>query len=141
MPVIVPAKPVIAAKTSLFHVRSNAKCAISSAVRLKVKAMANLTPRTKCSLGCTSWVAVLSAAFRVSAFLIQSVIVVSHLLLFDAALEATFLVQQKTVQQVLRFFGANVVLDYGGYAGCPWYGHGGVVNVVQAVRVAETVLR
>ena len=98
MPVIVPAKPVMAAKISLFHVRSNAKCAISRAVRLKVRAMANLTPRTRRSLGCTSSVAVLSAAFRVSAFLIQSVIVVSHLLLFDAALEAAFLVQQKTVQ-------------------------------------------
>jgi len=74
MPVIVPAKPVMAAKTSLFHVRSNAKCAISSAVRLKVKAMANFTPRTKRSLGGTSCtVTVLSVVFRVNACLIQSV--------------------------------------------------------------------
>ena len=72
MPVIVPAKPVMAAKTSLFHVRSNARCAISSAVRLKVKAMANLTPRTRRSLGGTSsatLAAVLSVVFRRERFL------------------------------------------------------------------------
>ena len=77
MPVIVPAKPVMAAKTSLFHVRSNARCAISSAVRLKVNVMANLTPRTKRSLGSTSSVtlaAVVSVVFFfVRAFFIQSV--------------------------------------------------------------------
>ena len=74
IPVIVPAKPVMAAKTSLFHVRSNAKFAISSAVKLKVNAMANLTPKTKRSLGGTSSaVAVLSVVFRVNARLIQSV--------------------------------------------------------------------
>ena len=74
IPVMVPAKPVIAAKTSLFHVRSNARCAISNAVRLKVSAMANLTPKTKRSLGGTSSAAaVLSVVFRVNARLIQSV--------------------------------------------------------------------
>ena len=78
---MVPAKPVIAAKTSLFHVRSNAKCAISSAVKLKVNAMANLTPKTKRSLGGTSSVAaVLSVVFRVNALLIQSVMVPHPLL-------------------------------------------------------------
>jgi len=71
---MVPAKPVIAANTSLFHVRSNAKCAISSAVKLKVNVMANLTPKTKRSLGGTSSsAAVLSVVFRVNARLIQSV--------------------------------------------------------------------
>lgn len=69
MPVIVPVKPVIAAKTSLFHVRSNAKWAISMAVRLKANAMANLTPRTKRSLGGTSSATV----FLVRARFIQSV--------------------------------------------------------------------
>jgi len=74
IPVMVPVKPVIAANTSLFHVRSNARCAISSAVKLKVRAMANLTPKTKRSLGCTSSaVTVLSVVFRVNARLIQSV--------------------------------------------------------------------
>jgi len=73
MPVIVPAKPVIAAKTSLFHVRSNAKCAISMAVKLKAKAMANLTPRTRRSLGDTSVAIVLSVVLRVNARFIQSV--------------------------------------------------------------------
>ncbi len=71
---MVPAKPVIAAKTSLFHVPKRAKCAISNAVRLKVRAMANLTPKTKRSLGGTSSAdAVLSVVFRVNARLIQSV--------------------------------------------------------------------
>jgi hypothetical protein len=69
----VPAKPVIAAKTSLFHVRSNAKCAISKAVKLKAKAMANLTPRTRRSLGGTSAAAVLSTVLLVKARFIQSV--------------------------------------------------------------------
>ena len=74
MPVIVPAKPVIVAKTSLFHVPKRARCAISSAVRLKVNAIANFTPRTKRSLGGTSSAdAVLSVVFRVNARLIQSV--------------------------------------------------------------------
>ena len=81
MPVIVPASPVMATKTSLFHVRSNAKCAISMAVKLKVKAMANFVPRTKRSLGVISsafssafsFNAVLSVILRVSAFFIQSV--------------------------------------------------------------------
>ena len=74
MPVIVPAKPVIAANTSLFHSPSRARCAISRAVRLKVKAMANFTPRTRRSLGGTSCaVMVLSVVFRVRARFIQSV--------------------------------------------------------------------
>jgi len=76
MPVIVPAKPVMAAKTSLFHVPSNAKCAISKAVKLNAKAMANFTPRTKRSLGDTSsaTAAVLSVVLlRVNACFIQSV--------------------------------------------------------------------
>jgi hypothetical protein len=81
---MVPAKPVIAAKTSLFHVPKRAKCAISSAVKLNVRAMANLTPRTKRSLGGTSSSAtVLSAVFRVNARLIQSVMI-SHPLLSQA---------------------------------------------------------
>ena len=75
MPVIVPAKPVMVAKTSLFHVCKSARCAISMAVRLNVNVMANFTPRTKRSLGATSsaMVAVLSGVLRVSAFFIQSV--------------------------------------------------------------------
>ena len=75
MPVMVPAKPVMVAKTSLFHVCSSAKCAISMAVRLNVNVMANLTPRTRRSLGGTSSAtrAVLSVVLRVSAFFIQSV--------------------------------------------------------------------
>ena len=75
MPVIVPANPVIVAKTSLFHVCKRAKCAISMAVRLNVNVMANFTPRTRRSLGGTSSVtsAVLSVVLRVSAFFIQSV--------------------------------------------------------------------
>ena len=81
MPVMVPAKPVMAAKTSLFHVPKRAKCAISSAVRLKVKAMANFTPRTRRSLGGTSSAdAVLSVVFRVNARLIQSAMVPHPLL-------------------------------------------------------------
>lgn len=71
---MVPAKPVMAANTSLFHAPSRARCAISSAVRLKVKAMANFTPRTRRSLGGTSAeVTVLSVVFRVNARFIQSV--------------------------------------------------------------------
>ena len=75
MPVIVPANPVIVAKTSLFHMCSSARCAISMAVRLNVNVMANFTPRTRRSLGSTSSAmrAVLSVVLRVSAFLIQSV--------------------------------------------------------------------
>ena len=76
MPVIVPARPVIVAKTSLFHVCKRAKCAISMAVRLNVNVMANLTPRTRRSLGATSsatLATVLSVVLRVSAFFIQSV--------------------------------------------------------------------
>ena len=76
MPVIVPANPVMAAKTSLFHMCSSAKCAISMAVRLKVSVMANFTPRTSRSLGGTSsatLATVLSVVLRVSAFFIQSV--------------------------------------------------------------------
>ena len=75
MPVIVPANPVIVAKTSLFHVCSKARCAISMAVRLNVNVMANLTPRTRRSLGTTSSAtrAVLSVVLRVRAFFIQSV--------------------------------------------------------------------
>jgi hypothetical protein len=85
MPVIVPAKPVIAANTSLFQVPKRAKCAISSAVKLKVNAIANLTPSTKRSLGGTSSaVAVLSVVFRVNARLIQSAMV-PHPLLSEAA--------------------------------------------------------
>lgn len=81
MPVMVPAKPVIAAKTSLFHVPKSARCAISSAVRLKVRAMANFTPKTKRSLGCTSaCAAVLSVVFRVNARRIQSAMVPHPLL-------------------------------------------------------------
>jgi len=76
MPVMVPANPVMVAKTSLFHEPKSARCAISMAVRLKVKAMANFTPRTKRSLGETSdnWLAaVLSVVLLVSARLTQSV--------------------------------------------------------------------
>jgi len=74
MPVIVPAKPVMAANTSLFHAPSRARWAISSAVRLNVNAIPNFTPRTKRSLGSTSaTVTVLSVVFRVNACLIQSV--------------------------------------------------------------------
>jgi hypothetical protein len=85
MPVMVPVKPVIAAKTSLFHVPKRAKCAISKAVKLKVRAIANLTPRTRRSLGGTSSAdAVLSVVFRVNARLIQSDMV-PHPLLPEAA--------------------------------------------------------
>lgn len=87
MPVIVPAKPVMAAKTSLFHAPKSARCAISMAVRLKVRVMANFTPSTRRSLGSASaaaCVAVLSVVFRVKARLIQSVMV-SHPLLPQAA--------------------------------------------------------
>lgn len=75
IPVIVPANPVMAAKTSLFHVCKRAKWAISMAVRLNVNVMANFTPRTRRSLGGTSSAAraVLSVVLRVSAFFIQSV--------------------------------------------------------------------
>ena len=76
MPVMVPAKPVMVAKTSLFQVPKSARCAISRAVKLKVKAMANFTPSTRRSLGETSdiWFnAVLSVVLLVSARLTQSV--------------------------------------------------------------------
>ena len=77
IPVIVPAKPVMAAKTSLFHVCKRAKCAISMAVRLNVNVMANLTPRTRRSLGGTSSATPASILFVVfffmRAFFIQSV--------------------------------------------------------------------
>ena len=134
MPVIVPAKPVMAAKTSLFHVRSNAKCAISMAVRLKVNAMANLTPRTKRSLGGTSAEAVLSVVFRVNARFIQSAMVPQPLL-SQAASQAGlfvfyFLVYHEAVQQYFCFFCANVCFGYDGGVCGPWYGHGCVVYVV-----------
>ena len=77
MPVIVPAKPVMVAKTSLFHVCSSARCAISMAVRLNVNVMANFTPRTRRSLGGTSSATLASILlvvfFFVRAFFIQSV--------------------------------------------------------------------
>src|SRR4030067_2092455 len=101
MPVIVPAKPVMAAKTSLFHVRSNARCAISSAVRLKVNAMANFTPRTNRSLGgtsCCSAFAVLSVVFRVNARLTQSAMV-PHPLLSRTTTGTRFLVLHLLVHQ------------------------------------------
>ena len=44
MPVIVPARPVIAEKISLFHVLRMRRWEISNAVRLMVMAMANFTP-------------------------------------------------------------------------------------------------
>ena len=73
---IVPANPVMAAKTSLFHVCKSARCAISMAVRLNVNVMANFTPRTMRSLGATSsatLATVLAVVLRGSAFFIQSV--------------------------------------------------------------------
>jgi len=84
---MVPAKPVIVAKTSLFHERKSAKCAISKAVKLKVNAMANFTPRTKRSLGGTSAeAAVLSVVLRrVKARFTQSAMVTHPLLPQDAA--------------------------------------------------------
>jgi len=88
MPVMVPAKPVIVAKTSLFHERKSAKCAISKAVKLKVNAMANFTPRTKRSLGAISsaGAAVLSVVLRrVKARFTQSAMVTHPLLPQDAA--------------------------------------------------------
>jgi len=86
MPVIVPAKPVIAAKTSLFHECKSAKCAISKAVKLKVNTKANFTPRTKRSLGVISSAeaAVLLVVLRVKARFIQSAMV-THSLLSEAA--------------------------------------------------------
>lgn len=54
---IVPAKPVIAAKTSLFQDPNNARCAISIADKLKTNAIANFVPNTNRSLGDTSSVA------------------------------------------------------------------------------------
>lgn len=82
---MVPAKPVMAAKTSLFHAPKSARYAISKAVRLKVRAMANLTLSTRRSLGGTSAsAAVLSVVFRVNARFIQSVMV-AHSLLPEAS--------------------------------------------------------
>lgn len=64
----------MAAKISLFHVPSNAKCAISSAVRLNVRAMANLVPNTRRESGSASPLSpLLVVVLRVSAFLTQSV--------------------------------------------------------------------
>ena len=134
MPVMVPAKPVIAAKTSLFHARSNAKCAISSAVRLKVNAMANLTPRTRRSLGGTSAHAVLSMVFRVKARLIQSAMV-PHPLLSQATVETALVslhsfFQQEAVQQIFRFLRLKLRLDDDGGICGPRYRHRRVVYVV-----------
>jgi hypothetical protein len=146
MPVMVPAKPVIAAKTSLFHVRSNAKCAISSAVKLNVKAMANLTPSTKRSLGgISSAVTVLSVVLRVKARFIQSVMV-PHPLLPQTTIRSQLpvlhlLVHQETVQQILRLASCHMRFGYDGGAGGPRHGHRDVVDVVQAIAVAEAVLR
>ena len=67
MPVMVPVKPVIAAKISLFHVPSNAKCAISNAVKLPASAMANFTPRNRlslCDVASASAATVLSVVLR-----------------------------------------------------------------------------
>lgn len=73
---MVPVMPVMAAKTSLFHLPNSARCAISNAVKLKVSAMANFTPSTSRSLGGTSensFTAVLSVVLRVRARFTQSV--------------------------------------------------------------------
>jgi hypothetical protein len=47
----VPLSPEMAAKTSLFQVCKNAKCATSSKDKQAVMAMANFTPKTSFSLG------------------------------------------------------------------------------------------
>ena len=81
MPMIVPANPVMAAKTSLFHVPKSARFAISMALKLKVNAMANFVPKTRRSLGGTSCAKtsafscrlVLSVIRRVRAFFTKSV--------------------------------------------------------------------
>lgn len=74
---MVPASPVMAAKTSLFHVPSKARFAISMADRQNVNAMANLVPNTNRSSGSAVWAfscsAVLSVIRRVNAFFTKSV--------------------------------------------------------------------
>lgn len=79
---IVPARPVMAAKTSLFHVPRIARFAISIAERQNVNAMANFVPSTSRGSGSTSSCiaasafsckAVLLVIRRVRAFFTQSV--------------------------------------------------------------------
>jgi len=71
---------------------------------------------------------------------------VSHPLLSEAAVEAGFsvlhlLVDEETVQQILRFFRTQMTFDNNSCLGHPWHRHRGVVDVVEPVRVAEAVLR
>lgn len=89
MPVIVPVKPVMAEKISLFHLPRNAMWAVSSADRQRVMATANFTPKTSLSSGEISsvcWLVrvVLFCTVLVNACLIQS-FMVSHTLLFDSS--------------------------------------------------------
>lgn len=131
---IVPAKHVIAAKTSLFHECNSAKCAISSVVRLKVRAIANLTPRIKRSLGDAPVEAFLFVVFRVNKCLIQSAMVPQPLLPQAASQTGFFafhfLIYHEAVQQYSGFFRVNVSFGYDGGLCGPWYRHCRVVNVI-----------
>lgn len=86
---MVPVKPVIAAKISLFHVCNAIMCVISRAVSVMVVAMANFTPMTRRGSGGISIVRVRLCMRFVNAYLIQS-FVVFHLLLFFVALGVLF---------------------------------------------------
>jgi hypothetical protein len=96
MPVIVPVKPVIVAKISLFQACSAIMCVISRAVRLMVVAIVNFTMVTKRGSGGISIVRVRFRMRFVNACLIQS-FVVCHLLLFLIALSVLFAADEKTV--------------------------------------------
>ena len=76
----------------------------------------------------------------VSAFLIQSVMVVSDLLLFYFSFVGAFGVLGEAVEAVCCFFWFDVVFDYDGYVDCPGCGDSCIINVVYAVGVAEAVL-
>lgn len=144
--------PVMAAKTSLFHVCKNARFAISIADKQKVNSMANLVPKTKRSSGRTSSVfacafscnAVLSVILRVNAFFTKSVngcVSSAGTVSVERGFFAlVFSVDGEAVEQNLRFRRANIPLLNDGGAGRLRQRHRGIVNAVKAVAVAESVL-
>jgi len=78
MPITVPLRPVMAAKISLFHECSNAKCAISIAVRHTVRPIPKLATCTSRSSAITKMLLLLRFPFcltlRDRAFRIQPII-------------------------------------------------------------------
>jgi len=113
--VTVPIKPAIPANTSLFQEWRKTKCATSRTESKVVITSENLTSRTSLGLGSKTiacpFLSPLGSTVRVSAFLIQSVMTVAHMLLFRSVLQRPSATHQKTVEQDLSFNWLNVVFS------------------------------